>query len=92
MQKESMGMEPKIETQVPNYKRLYAEFNREIISKMKSLGMEVEEEPYDLNEVLRYLADSPARMGKQLEDRNAIKAQIFSEWLANKGIALPENN
>ena len=81
-----------IEIQPQNYKRLYAEFNREIIVKMKERGMEVEEEPYDLNEVLRYLSDVSARMGKQFEDRNAMKAQIFSEWLVKKGIPLLENN
>jgi len=71
---------PEIKTQI-DYKRLYGQFNREIIGRMQLLGMEIEEEPYDLNQVLEYLKYKGLRNQKKLEDRNAMKAEMFYEWL-----------
>jgi hypothetical protein len=73
-----------------NLRRLYGEFNRETISRLKERGLTVAEEPYDLDEVMRYLRCDDERNKKQLEDRNAMKAQIFYEWLNKKGIERPE--
>lgn len=70
-----------------NYRRLYGEFNRETIQKMKTKGFEVAEEPYDLGEVMRYLEDVESREKDKLTDRNAMKAQMFSEWLVEKGLS-----
>lgn len=70
-----------------NYRRLYGEFNRETIQKMKERGFEIAEEPYDISEVMRYLEDKDNREKDKLTDRNAMKAQMFSEWLAEKGLS-----
>lgn len=62
-------------------RRLYGRFNRETIEKMKTREMEIIDEPYDLTEVLRYVQDEAARKESMLTDRNAMKAELFVEWL-----------
>ena len=78
-------------TEKPNYKRLYGVFNRETIAKMTDMKMEVTEEPYNIDEVFRYLSSQEDRARDQFENRNAMKAQLFAEWLQEKGISLPES-
>lgn len=55
---------------------------------MKSLGMEIDEEPYDLEKVLEYLKDEKLRNEKKLEDRNAMKAEMFNEWILKNKISI----
>lgn len=81
---------PQQSSNLPDYRRLYGAYNRGVINKMRGLQMEVVEEPYNTNEVLRYLTDSGAREANQLSDRNAMKAHLFAEWLTAQGVALPE--
>lgn len=71
-----------------NHRRLYGQFNREIVGRMKSLGMEIDEEPYDLEKVLEYLKDEKLRNEKKLEDRNAMKAEMFNEWILKNNISI----
>ncbi len=77
-----------LQRETVSLKRLYAEFNRETIAKMKAHNMEITEEPYNLDEVLRFLQDDSDRNEKQYEDRNAMKAQLFTEWLEEKNIQM----
>lgn len=72
-----------------NYRRLYGQFIREIIDRMKALNMEVRKESYDINEVLKYLSDENLRLQNQ-DDLNAIEAQIFYEWLRKNNFELPK--
>ena len=81
-----------VESTTPNYKRLFGQFNREVIEKMKGLGMEIGDETYDVNEVLRYLGDEKARSEALLEDHNAQKADVFVDWLKKNGTALPNES
>ncbi len=81
-----MEILPEIKKPETNYKRLYGQFNRETIDKMKLLNMQIDEEPYDLEKVLEYLKDEEKRNENKFEDRNAMKAEMFYEWLVKNNI------
>lgn len=83
-----MEQTPEIKKPEINHKRLYGQFNREIIDKMRLLNMEVEEEPYNLEKVLEYLKDKKQREEKKFQDRDAMKAEMFHEWILKNNINL----
>lgn len=86
-----------METQKPNYKRLYGDFVRSVLAKMTALkdkGMDMEESDYvySLEKVFFYFYNNEER-NKGLQDpdnKEAAQAQVFLDWLSKNGHKLPE--